>query len=106
MTQIDESEFQARADATLETLFDALEDAIGDEADIDLREGVLSIVLPTGGQYVINKHAPNRQIWLSSPKSGAAHFDLDPARGWVSTRGDVLFADLLKAELGLDLPAD
>jgi frataxin len=49
---------------------------------------------------VINKHTPNRQIWLSSPISGAAHFALDPASGqWRSTRGTAVLHDLLASEL-------
>jgi frataxin len=53
---------------------------------VDLEGGILSISLPGGGTYLINKHAPNREIWLSSPKSGAWHFRHDPEAGWISTR--------------------
>lgn len=28
------------------------------------------------GTYVINKQAPNRQLWLSSPVSGPVRYDL------------------------------
>jgi frataxin len=38
------------------------------------------------GSYLVNKHRPNREIWLSSPKSGAWHFSRDPEAGWISTR--------------------
>ena len=45
------------------------------EADVSLSSGVLTVQLPDVGTYVINKQTPNRQIWLSSPKSGPARFD-------------------------------
>ena len=45
------------------------------EADVSLSNGVLTVQLPDVGTYVINKQAPNRQIWLSSPRSGPARFD-------------------------------
>ncbi len=49
---------------------------------------------------MINKHTPNRQIWLSSPVSGAAHFVHDPDAGvWRSTRADVQLHRLLASEL-------
>jgi frataxin len=53
-------------------------------------------------------HRPNRQIWLSSPKSGAWHFDADPAvpGQWVATKGGERLHDLLARELGQDLAID
>ena len=36
------------------------------------------------GTWVVNKHAPTRQIWLSSPKSGARHYAFDAAVGPVA----------------------
>ena len=56
------------------------------------------------GTWVVNKHAPTRQIWLSSPKSGARHYAFDAASGlWKDTRGgDDLLAHL-SAELGVAL---
>jgi frataxin len=48
---------------------------------------------------VINKHGPNREIWLSSPKSGAWHFTRADGGAWRSTRGVEELAALLAAEL-------
>src|SRR5262245_46359512 len=96
---MDESQFAAAADRTLRALFEALDEGLPD-ADVDLREGILTVELDDGRQYVINKHAPNRQIWLSSPISGAAHFNLDAASGtWRSTRGGAELKQLLSTEL-------
>jgi frataxin len=103
---MDQSQFAAAADRTLRALFDALDQGLPD-ADVDLREGILTVELEDGRQYVINKHAPNRQIWLSSPVSGAAHFDLDAATGtWRSTRGGAELKQLLAAELANAAGAD
>ena len=94
-----ESAFQAEADRTLADLLERIEDSLGDDLDVDLQGGILTIELASGGQYVVNKHAPNRQIWLSSPTSGAAHFGHEPGRGWISTRGGAALHELLAQEL-------
>ena len=96
---MDESTFQTLADKLLATLNTALEEAL-DDADVDLRGGILTVELDDGRQYVINKHAPTRQVWLSSPVSGAGHFEHDAATGtWRSTRGGAVLTDLLASEL-------
>ena len=70
------NEFEARARAVLERLMDRIEAAAGDVWDVDLEDGVLTVELPGGGQYLLNRHAPTGELWLSSPASGAAHFAL------------------------------
>jgi frataxin len=97
---MDESAFQNLADPLLARLNTTLEEALGDEAEVDLRGGILTIELEDGRQYVVNKHAPTRQVWLSSPVSGAAHFEYDAASAtWRSTRGGAVLTELLAAEL-------
>jgi frataxin len=100
---MDEREFADRADRTLARLQDALEVALADEdPEIELRGGILTVDLESGGQFVVNKHAPTRQVWLSSPVSGAFHFAWDAAAAvWRSTRGP----DTLDARLAADLSA-
>lgn len=103
---LDESTFTRIADETLEKFMDAVEGVLGDQADVDLEGGILSIELDAGGQYVINKHAPNRQIWMSSPKSGATHFDYDAdSKEWHCTRSggrlDEILVDELKSLTGV-----
>ncbi|MBK8175568.1 MAG: iron donor protein CyaY [Rhodospirillales bacterium] len=95
---VDEGQFVRMADKTIADLFDRLEEEIGETAEVDLHEGVLTVALDGGGQYVINKNAPNRQIWLSSPVSGAAHFGYDDERGWISTRGGERLLAILERE--------
>ncbi|MBF0307445.1 MAG: iron donor protein CyaY [Alphaproteobacteria bacterium] len=94
------SDFDGLADTTLRHLVDVIDAAIGEEIDVDLQGGVLTIDLPSG-HYVLNKHGPNRQLWLASPESGAWHFDWDAAAGvWRSSRGgEVILTTLLSEEL-------
>lgn len=83
---MDEPEFERQAGKVLDRLMQEIEDQAMDDLDVDLEGGILSIGLPGGGTYLVNKHAPNREIWLSSPKSGAWHFRHNPEAGWISTR--------------------
>ncbi|MCP5373762.1 MAG: iron donor protein CyaY [Hyphomicrobiales bacterium] len=95
---LDESTFESLADTTLAHLFDTIDEVLGDQIDVDLEGGILTLELDSGGQYVINKHAPNRQIWVSSPKSGASHYDHRDGR-WIGTRDGADLQTLLAAEL-------
>ena len=96
---LDENSFEALADKTLADLLGAIEDQLGDVADVDMQGGVLTIELDAGGEYVVNKHAPMRQVWVSSPVSGATHFAYDAdGRRWVSTRHAATTLDALLAE--------
>ncbi len=98
---MDEDAFQSVADTTLMALMDQLDEAFGDRWDIDLEGGVLTVELDNGAQYLLNKHAPMRQLWLSSPVSGAGHFDHDAARGvWVDSRTGNTLNAVLSGELG------
>jgi frataxin len=82
---MDEPDFERVAAKVLNSLLAQIEDQAAD-LDVELQAGILTIELPAGGQYLLNKHAPNREIWLSSSKSGAWHFRHDPEAGWISTR--------------------
>ena len=98
---MDDREFDRLASATLDRLAERLEEGL-DDADVELREGVLTVELAGGAQYVFNRHAPNRELWMSSPISGAHHFA--PAGGaWRSTRGEATLAGLVADELGIAL---
>lgn len=97
---IDETTFQSLADTTLAAIQDTAEEVLGDSLEADLQGGVLTIELDAGGQYVLNKHGPNRQIWMSSPTSGATHFAWDAASSrWLSTRGGAELKEMLAEEL-------
>ena len=96
---MNEAEFERRATKALDSLFEQIEDQLGDWLDLEMTGGILQVELPDGGAYVINKHAPNREIWMSSPKSGAWHFAPDDDGTWRSTRGAEELTHLLAGEL-------
>lgn len=84
-------------------LLASLEEAIGAKDDAELQGGVLTI-RGDAGTWLVNKHSPTRQIWLSSPKSGARHFAFDGASGlWRDTRGAGDLLSTLSDELGVAL---
>ena len=103
----DESRFTSAADQLLNRMADTIDDLLGDDVDAELQGGILTLSLESGGQYVINKHAPNRQIWMSSPVSGATHYDYADGQ-WQGTRDpaaklpQVLAAEL-KAKFGVEI---
>jgi iron donor protein CyaY len=94
---MDESTYHRRADAFLQHLMERLEerDAQG-ELDCELQAGVLTVLLPSRRSFVVSKHAPMRQVWLSSPLSGGLHFSWDePAQQWRLSDGRELEAVLM-----------
>ena len=94
-----DSAFESMADSLLA----ALEEAIGEHADAELQGGILTVD-GKDGTWMVNKHAPTRQIWLSSPRSGAKHYAFDAASGrWQDTRGGADLLAHLSAELGVAL---
>ena len=98
-----DSAFETLADSLLETL----EEGIGEHADAELQGGILTVQgdpKDEGGTWIVNKHAPTRQIWLSSPKSGAKHYAFEAGSGlWQDTRGGADLLATLSSELGVAL---
>ncbi len=96
---IGEAAFESLAAETLERFAARIEDATM-ELEVDLVEGVLNIETEDGATYLVNKHSPLRQLWLSSPVSGAGHFDYNAAsKTWDSTRGGEPLEKILEREL-------
>jgi frataxin len=96
---MEETLFKSLSDTTLSKLAEAIEaaDAKG-ELDVEYASGVLTVTLANKKQYVINQHVPMRQIWVSSPVSGAGHYDYIEG-GWKNTRGGQDLLELLHQEL-------
>ncbi len=94
------SEFITFVDKQLDTLAEMIENADTDYVleDLEYQDGVLNIELDDGRQFVINRHTPSRQIWLSSPLSGAGHFSFQENGRWIDSKDRDLFA-VLKEEL-------
>jgi len=93
---ITDSEFILAADRALAAIGAALDAALAtSDADVDwnLNDGILEIECADGGKLIINRHVPNREIWVAA-RAGGFHFK--PAAGaWRDTRsGDELGAAL------------
>lgn len=99
-----ESAFLLLADATLNRLADMAEIA-DDEGvlDIELADGILTVTLPGGKQFLINRHKPTLQMWYSSPLSGGLHFDYDEVEKLWTVESGRRLDTLLKAELEIML---
>lgn len=68
--------------------------------DADFSQGVLTLNLGSVGTYVLNTQTPNRQIWMSSPKSGPWRYAWQPhSKEWTSTRDGHHLATRLSEEL-------
>jgi len=107
-----ESEFSARADAVLAAIGAAL-DTASDAGDVDLdwalNDGVLTIDCGRGGKLIVNRHVPNREIWVAA-KSGGFHFRAAGGTWRDSRGGEELGAALVRllrdqAGTSVDLPA-
>lgn len=100
---MDETSFKTTSDKILSELAEAIEAADEDGAmDIEYASGVLTITLANKKQYVINQHVPMRQIWVSSPVSGAGHYDYVNG-SWKNTRGGQDLLELVKKEFKITL---
>ncbi|PYI02190.1 Frataxin-like domain-containing protein [Aspergillus sclerotiicarbonarius CBS 121057] len=93
----------------------------GSDMEAEYSAGVMNIIVPGVGTYVLNKQPPNKQIWLSSPISGPKRYDwvVEGDRmyekqesrpfvngQWVYLRDGSNLTDLLNHELTLGLPKD
>ncbi len=81
---MNESEFNKLADATLAAIESAIE-ASGADIDYELQAGgVLELEFEDGSKMVINRHGVAQEIWVAA-RSGGFHFRADGDR-WVGTR--------------------
>ncbi len=105
---IDESAFTALTDRVLEIIGTAL-DASASVVDWADNDGVLTIECSDGSRVIVNRHVPNRELWVAA-KSGGFHFRAEGG-AWRDTRsGEELGATLerlLRAQGGscVRLPA-
>ena len=104
-----DTEFIAVADLALAALGDALDRALeASDADVDwtLNDGILEIECEDGSKLIVNRHVPNREIWVAA-KRGGFHFRAVDGR-WRDTRSGTELAqalcELLQAQAGVTLP--
>jgi len=94
MSEPSESAFIALTDRVLEAIGRAID---GSGADLDWSEndGVLTIECPDGGRVIVNRHVPNRELWVAA-RSGGFHFRTDGAAWHDSRSGEELTAALAR----------
>ena len=107
-----DSEFMATTDRALAAIGAALDAALA-AADVDvdwmLNDGILEIECEDGSKLIVNRHLPNRELWVAA-RSGGFHFAARDG-AWRDTRSGeslvVALTGLLKAQAHLDvaLPA-
>lgn len=100
---LSETAYHQVADVTLDYLAGLLEDHLPSDHELDYESGVITWTLADGRQYVLNKHGVTRQLWLSSPLSGAWHFALyqdseTNQLDWCSIRDGQAILSLLRQE--------
>jgi CyaY protein len=87
-----ENEFNELADAVFARIEQVLDESDAD-LDYDSKGSVMEIEFDDGSKLIVNRHVPNREIWLAA-KSGGFHYALQNER-WASQRdGSELFARL------------
>jgi len=92
-----ESEFVALADRVLMAIGAALDvaaDTLDADVDWSLNDGILTIDCGDGGKIIVNRHVPNRELWVAA-RSGGFHFR-DDAGVWRDTRSSDALATVLK----------
>ena len=98
-----ESEFIVLTDRVLETIAAAL-DAVDADLDWELNDGVLTIDCGSAGKLIVNRHLPNRELWVAA-RLGGFHFRAE-AGAWRDRDGNELGAKLtrlLRAQAGISM---
>ena len=95
-----ESEFHRAVDDVLARIERAAEAT--EAIDADLESGILTLLCPDGSRIIVNRQAPNREIWVAA-RAGGFHFAWRDG-GWRDTRsGTELFAclaEIARAQAG------
>ena len=96
------AEFKIEAKKILDELFSFVEKEF-DNFDVDYEDENLVVQkLDEKRTFILSLHEPSSQIWLSSPITGAHHFEKDKSSlSWISTRDkNIILHKLLLSELG------
>ena len=99
------TEFKNKASETLDDIFNLVESKF-DNYEVDYEDENLRIDSLDGkGTFIVSIHTPTSQIWLSSPISGAHHFESKSPESieWISTRDvNINLKQLIIKELGIE----
>ena len=94
-------DFKKLAKKAFDNIFNLVEEKYQD-FDVDY-DGENLIIEVNNSTFVLSIHNPMSQIWLSSPVSGAHHFELkksDEGCEWMNTRDEsILLFEKLENEL-------
>lgn len=100
-------DFTQRITATLQAIAEQAEDQLDMLEDVEEQAGMVTLILDSGQQYLLNQHNPTQQLWLSSPKTGGWHFVWNEAQGqWLDTKKQHPLIELLHEELQLRLSCE
>ena len=98
-------DFKKKATETLDDIFNLVESKF-DNYEVDYEDENLRIESLEGrGTFIVSIHSPTSQIWLSSPVSGAHHFESRSPESfeWISTRDtNINLKQLIIKELGVE----
>src|SRR3954463_6481499 len=103
-----ESDFIAATDATLANIGLALDAALETgNADVDwnINDGILEIECADGSKVIVNRHVPNRELWVAA-RAGGFHFKAVDGAWRDSRSGEdlpVTLARVLREQCGLDV---
>ncbi|MGL5003789.1 MAG: iron donor protein CyaY [Casimicrobium sp.] len=88
----DATEFSDAVDLIFDRIVDTL-DASSADCDVELNQNVLEITCADDSKIIVNRHEPNREIWIAA-KSGGFHFKVKNGV-WVDTRSGEALTDAL-----------
>ncbi|XP_029162704.1 frataxin homolog, mitochondrial [Nylanderia fulva] len=97
-------EYERICDETLDSLSEYFEELVEaaahlPDADVSYGDGVLTVIFgDPHGTYVINRQTPNKQIWLSSPKSGPKRYNFINGQ-WIYKHDGKTLHELLNKEI-------
>jgi CyaY protein len=90
----DVSQFNEAVDLVFDRIVDTI-DASDTDCDVEVNQSVLEVTCADDSKIIVNRHEPNREIWVAA-KSGGFHFKWSGA-AWVDTRsGEMLPAALTR----------
>jgi iron donor protein CyaY len=84
--------FDQAVDEAFDIIIDTLE-ASEAAPDCEINEGILTISFDDGQKIILNRHAPNQEIWLAA-RTGGQHFRCQGGH-WRDTRSGEDLADAL-----------
>jgi CyaY protein len=88
------SEFNDAVDLVFDRIVDII-DASDVDCDVEVNQSVLEISCADDSKIIVNRHQPNREIWVAA-KSGGFHFKWQEGQ-WIDTRsGELLSAALAR----------